>query len=476
MYSFERIYYAAISNEISLAFSLVVLCVFILSVVSLLPVIGRPFGPFSRYGSGLMTTIGVLGTFTGIFIGLLDFDVSNIDSSVPLLLEGLKIAFVTSIVGMAGAIVFRLLQTIAPKPAHGPSNVSAEDLYSALQQLDKSVNAASDLHNEALIQVKNAIAGDGDGSIVTQIQKLRTSFQDGQNQLVSEFREFARNMAENNSKALIEALEQVIRDFNTKLTEQFGENFKQLNQAVGSLLQWQENYRDHIENLEKRLELALSALESTRDAISVIAENTGEIPRTLEPLQPLLKELQAATKILNAQLEAIAGLRDKAVEAFPIIEKNIDTVTEKLAENINKNIAQMSSAMDEHGQSLNHLHQSYDDLKEKSNDLQKSFMDSHSTALENLQDTANNAFKNYASMIEATSDEIQSQIQKAWSDTQDGIGTQFETLDENLQKELQRALEILGSKLASLSEKFVDDYRPLTESLREVVQLARRTN
>jgi len=40
-------------------------------------------------------------------------------------------------------------------------------------------------------------------------------------------------MAENNSKALIEALQEVIRDFNAKINEQFGENFKQLNEAVG---------------------------------------------------------------------------------------------------------------------------------------------------------------------------------------------------------------------------------------------------
>lgn len=56
-------------------------------------------------------------------------------------------------------------------------------------------------------------------------------------------------MAENNSKAFIQALEEVIKDFNNKITEQFGDNFKQLNLAVGALLTWQENYKNYIEKV-----------------------------------------------------------------------------------------------------------------------------------------------------------------------------------------------------------------------------------
>lgn len=45
---------------------------------------------------GILTTLGILGTFTGVFLGLLDFDVRLINKSVPTLLEGLKVAFATS--------------------------------------------------------------------------------------------------------------------------------------------------------------------------------------------------------------------------------------------------------------------------------------------------------------------------------------------------------------------------------------------
>jgi hypothetical protein len=48
----------------------------------------------------ILVAIGILGTFTGIFIGLLNFDVNQIDTSLPHLLSGLKTAFFTSILGL----------------------------------------------------------------------------------------------------------------------------------------------------------------------------------------------------------------------------------------------------------------------------------------------------------------------------------------------------------------------------------------
>ena len=47
-------------------------------------------------------------------------------------------------------------------------------------------------------------------------------------------------------------------------------------------------------------------------------------------------------------------------------------------------------------------------------------------------------------------------------------------LDKALQKELNSSLESLGRQLAALSNRFVEDYLPLTEKLREVVELSKR--
>ena len=53
----------------------------------------------------ILYSLGILGTFMGIAIGLYSFDVNNIDKSVPTLLEGLKLAFVSSIAGIIFTII-----------------------------------------------------------------------------------------------------------------------------------------------------------------------------------------------------------------------------------------------------------------------------------------------------------------------------------------------------------------------------------
>ena len=58
-----------------------------------------------EYMPSVLTTLGVLGTFIGITYGLSDFNTTNISASISVLLDGLKAAFWTSIVGMSCSIV-----------------------------------------------------------------------------------------------------------------------------------------------------------------------------------------------------------------------------------------------------------------------------------------------------------------------------------------------------------------------------------
>ena len=58
------------------------------------------------------------------------------------------------------------------------------------------------------------------------------------------------------TEEIIKALQNVIKDFNTNLTEQFGDNFKQLNEAVLKMIEWQNTYKDSVQEFEKQLNLA----------------------------------------------------------------------------------------------------------------------------------------------------------------------------------------------------------------------------
>jgi hypothetical protein len=60
---------------------------------------------------GSMTGLGILGTFLGLMIGLKDFDPSTADAmldTIPPLIEGIKIAFLTSIFGVIFSLLFNM--------------------------------------------------------------------------------------------------------------------------------------------------------------------------------------------------------------------------------------------------------------------------------------------------------------------------------------------------------------------------------
>lgn len=63
-----------------------------------------------------IVSVGVLGTFVGIFIGLQNFNPEDIINSVNDILLGLKTAFFTSIVGMSVATILSIIEKLKDKP------------------------------------------------------------------------------------------------------------------------------------------------------------------------------------------------------------------------------------------------------------------------------------------------------------------------------------------------------------------------
>ena len=368
--------------------------------------------------ASIVTVIGVLGTFLGIAIGLYQFDTGNIEASVPKLLEGLKIAFITSILGIVGSIALKWSALNERKKEGGPG---VNDLAELLQNLLTVEQEEAKETREILGSIERSLTGEDDSTVLTQLQKLETTFSDKQDDLIRAFNEFAAQMAENNTKALIEALKEVIEDFNAKINEQFGDNFKQLNEAVGRINEWQEQYRQQMDELAAQFRIAAESIEKSRQSLEIIAERSDAIVSSAERLSPILEAIQHQIDQLEANLEAFRALADNARHAFPIIEDRLNKLTNDFSNVVREAI------------------------------------DDSDKAMKNQREALVNQSK---------------QLEKTVKENTHLMAQQITVLDTALQNELTRALESLGSQLASLSRRFVDDYSPLTAQLREVVQMA----
>ena len=97
-----------------------------------------------------ISTLGVLGTFLGITMGLYFFDTKDLTSSIPLLLSGLKTAFFTSLAGMIGSLILSgQVNKLFDEKTKGVS-----DITMAAGQI---VNAVEDLSRNKIAQMADLI-------------------------------------------------------------------------------------------------------------------------------------------------------------------------------------------------------------------------------------------------------------------------------------------------------------------------------
>lgn len=102
----------------------------------------------------LISTLGVLGTFIGITIGLIFFDTKNLDDSIPLLLSGLQTAFFTSLAGMIGSLLIsRRVNSFYDTEDSGKNDVqkASEHIVNAIESMS---NIQKEYNNKVFTRIE----------------------------------------------------------------------------------------------------------------------------------------------------------------------------------------------------------------------------------------------------------------------------------------------------------------------------------
>jgi chromosome segregation ATPase len=232
----------------------------------------------------------------------------------------MKTAFITSLAGMFLSIVYKVLVSVgilyvADSEEIDEDQIGVAELYSVMREQRDGISAL----NQAI--------GSGDESSLTgQMKLMRSDINDADKQSRREFSElqdFADMLSKSATETVIEALKQVITDFNNNLTEQFGENFKELNKAVEKLVEWQENYKVQLDDMTQQYAQGVTAITETESAVSRIQEQTTQIPDSMTKLGEVMMVNQHQIDELGRHLEAFKDVRDKAVEAVPSLKEQI---------------------------------------------------------------------------------------------------------------------------------------------------------
>jgi len=512
---------------------------------------------FTNYAPTLLTSLGILGTFTGIIIGLLDFDTQNIQESIGPLLDGLKTAFITSLVGMLFSIAFKGIVTsgvLAKNIVKGekPQEVDATDIYAvmesqvkATQELNKSIGAGDESSLIGQVKLMRSDMSDSQKNtnktlnnlnetlahIQGQVSLQTENFTAFEDRLWIKLQDFADMMSKSATEQVIEALKQVISDFNNNLTEQFGENFKQLNEAVVKLVDWQENYKGQLGDMQEKYALGVQAISDTEKSVANISEEAKSIPVTMEKLKTTIDVNQHQIDELDRHLEAFKEIRDKAVEAVPDIRKQIDMAIEgatqantvlakgmqdsaesmgkiltENSEQFKDSVNQTNAAMIESAQATANTSEQ---IQENFTDTLKDINDHNRNLLEELTTGGKNLNENYQSVVsklvedidgmskslssglESTQASLQGTIEEqategrkqasqilsglnnaveeALKSTGESVKKQVEMIDKASEREIEQVMTAMGTALTTITNKFTQDYQRLVQEMEKVV-------
>lgn len=374
-------------------------------------------------GPTILTTLGILFCFAGIAWGLLDFDPAKVRESVPHLLQGIRTSFWASVAGIAGALSLKFRMVLFGDPK----------LPTAGKQEGATIGDLANL----LSRLSYSIAGNDDSTLLSQLKLLRSDSNDRLDRLNTSFERYAERMAEANSKALIEALSQVIRDFNTKLNEQFGENFKQLNAAVEKLVVWQRQYEAQLNALIEQETATRKSMTEAALRYTDLVTKSSRFTDVAASLEALLTALNTQRDQLTTALRSLAELVNTASTGLQTMEKRIIEMTRQIENGVRENQSTLSAVMKTSEQAVQAHQQQLTTVLSES--------------------------------LKAVNKDLNSHLRQASEDAK----KQIVLLDKALEEELTKSIETLGRQLAALSQKFVQDYSPLTDRLQRLVQASR---
>ena len=450
----------------------------------------------------IASTIGVLGTFVGISIGLWKFNPNDITSSVPLLLSGMKIAFATSIIGMAASI---FMKYIALK------NEDEENIDDIMELFNTMIAESRNVNNTLIENQKQT------ENVLNKVSEIWASHQEN---LTVELKSEILNLNNNT----ISKQEELIGEF-----KKLGECFTLLNSGVNNLLTWQENYKETIENTTKELETVIQTIHNADESIESISKNSSLIKENNENLSEVLKEINKNQNVIIDSNKSIIELSNTAKESIPQINEhftNIDNRTKEstaylqtlISENLNniksylekitedvlskttqsiyENNRQFKYEISEHISQCKMLIYSLKDLIPDINEHLLSTQKRFNKTLIHFNEEVQNSFKentyeinkqvqllkeNTANINNTLDDTISlstkrlenitiatsNQIKTMAEEMEKLCVRKIEKLDNTLIEEFTDALSCLAGQLVTISEGFSEDYYRLLEELKE---------
>ncbi len=373
----------------------------------------------------LATMLGVLGTFVGICVGLFGLNISpsapnaNLVGSVQSLLSGLRFAFITSVFGMGTAVLLKIV--------HAKAYEKPPEAVVMIKSISESLAEGNAGMAEIVATVKEGVS-----TLTAEVQVMR-----------SDIKAFEAEVSEKCAKAIEKALAGTIDKFNAEISRQCGESFRKLAESTNNLLEWQRQHQQMIQEQTAQIERAVMALDACEQTLTSVVERSERFSTIAERLEHALTGLDS---IVTQMERGTAQIVESANLAADMLEPAQHAI-QKGTENLNASTPLMMSAIEAFTEAANEINTGMQDQREL-------ILQSQEEVNAALQSGAVKAGDSIDAMIRERADALHS-------------------LEKATEAALTRSMNELHEQLSQIAKQFTQDYGPLVNQMRNIMELAK---
>ncbi|SFC86886.1 MotA/TolQ/ExbB proton channel family protein [Butyrivibrio sp. YAB3001] len=232
--------------------------------------------------AGVMTGLGILGTFVGLSLGLENFNTgttAEITGSIEPLMNGIKVAFHTSIYGMVFSLVFNYVYKRRLDDAENAVS-SFLGAYKKYVLPDTTVDGVNRMLELQIAQTK-ALMGLSD----TFANKFSTEIKEILEPEFEHFDSILDKYTRMTTRSQMEQMERVVDSFVTELNNSMGNAFSNLSKVVNQSLTLQETNEDKIKDIYAKNAAACESISKVAMQMKSVADTMEKYVKDLNALE-----------------------------------------------------------------------------------------------------------------------------------------------------------------------------------------------
>ena len=295
--------------------------------------------------AGILTALGILGTFLGLVLGLRSFDFSNADqmtSSVEALVGGLNVAFYTSIYGVTLSILYNIIFRRITAGLTQELNHFYDAFNSALEPVSQKAMVermdSRQAENNALMQDIKALLDERLGERLghQMAETLTPVFDRIIQSLDSMMLDFHKEQAN--------SLEKIVDAFVDRMGGALNSHVKALGESVDELSQAQKTMSVELQRLIKQIvktskdtsqinEHAGIILEQLSGYIPLLTQTSQDSAKVIENMVKWSEDIQKMTDTQHLAMEKMTVEQNDLLKVMAEHEGNLDQTCEEISAN-----------------------------------------------------------------------------------------------------------------------------------------------